>query len=144
MAKGRDWIDQECERWAIIWREVNGLSDPRTAGGFLGALHCTLGARRDLHAGSSTNYRDQHWPEVFVGRSVVVNRAFHSMDPSLREIMVANYVIREPKNRTIRADLMGLSRKAYFDRLGRVKCYVEGALSSVENVYTNTGHPRGI
>ena len=128
MAKGRDWIDQECERWAIIWREVNGLSDPKSAGGFLGSLRCTLGARRDLHAGAKTNTVDQHWPEVYTGVPLVVNRAYWKMSPTLKEILVANYVVREPRNRTTRADLMGISRKTYFERLARAKCYVEGAL----------------
>ena len=132
MATQRDWIDQELERWARIWRELNGYADPRTSAGFLGAMRCTLGARRDLHSGSTTNWQDQHWPEVYTGRSLLVNQAVHRMAKPLQEIVVANYVALVPRNRTVRADLMGLSRKCYFERLGRAKAFVEGALSSRE------------
>lgn len=128
----RDWIDQELEAWARVWREVNGYSDPKLASGFLGALRCTLGERRDLHAGSRSNRLEQHWPEVFTGRELVVNRAVRSMSPSLQQIVAAHYIATVPKNRTLRADLMGLSRKSYFERVRVAKAFIHGALVTAD------------
>lgn len=145
MAKGRDQVDQLCEKWARVYRELAGLTSPKTASGFIGALRCTLAARRDLHAGATSTGRvERHFPEVFVGDALLVNLAFRRMPPTLQEIMVAHYVVLEPRNKTVRAELMGLSRNTYWERVGRAKTFIDGALAISENVRTFSGRFGGI
>jgi hypothetical protein len=137
MARRRDAVDQACEEWARVKRELLGLTQPALARGFLGPLRCTLAARRDLHHGGHGGKVEQQWPEFpFRGRAYVVNQAVNRMAEPLVEIMVAHYVVMEPRDRTTRAELLGLSRRIYWERLGRAKAYVEGALSVFENVRT--------
>ena len=131
MPARRDWIDQECERWAEVARQLAGVSEPRLSRDTLGPLHCTLGARRDLHAGARSVGRvDQHWPEVYTGRALLVNQAFKAMDPELRDVMLVRYVFRTPRSVAARAELLGWGLRAFHERVGRVKAFVEGRLAA--------------
>ena len=137
MAKGKDSTDVACEQWAVRKRELLGVTQLR---GFLGPMRCTLGARRDLHHGSRTERVEQHWPEFpFEPGTLayVVNEAVKRMPDALTEIMVAHYVVLEPRDRGIRAELMGLSRRQYWEKLGRAKAFVQGALA-YDNVRTKS------
>ena len=131
MPARRDWIDQECERWADVARQLMGVSEPRLSREVLGPLSCTLGAHRDLHAGSRSVGRvDQHWPEVYTGRALLVNHAFKAMDPELQRVMVVRYVFRRPKAAAARAELAGWKVRQFNERVGRVKAFVEGRLAA--------------
>ena len=126
----RDRIDLACEQWAQVMRELYGIREPR---GFLGPMRCTLGARRDLHHGARSGIVDQRWPEFPFERAPpeaqVVHRAWQCMDESLREILVANWV-PVGVSRSIRAELMGLSRRNYYDRLNAAKQFLNGYFAS--------------
>lgn len=138
MARGRDSTDALCEDWARIKRQLMGLRKPMTAAEYLGPLRSTLGSRRDLHAGASSPGRvEQHFPEVFTTpEQHLVNAAFKRMSPHLRDVFVAHYVIERPRDKRIRAEIMGISMVTYWKRLSCAKSFVEGACAIVESVRT--------
>jgi hypothetical protein len=138
MGRGRDQIDRLCDEWARVRRELIGLRQPVSAKGYLGAVHCTLGQRRDLHAGARSRGRvEQHFPEVYLpGNEQLVNTAFHRMSPTLAEIMDWHYVLEMPRDKRKRADLMGISPQQYWDRVKRAKTFIEGAVAIVDSVRT--------
>ena len=139
MARGPDRIDRVIEEWAHTRRELLGLSEPMTAAGYLGAVRCTLAARRDLHHGATSGRSEQHFPEVYApGTQQLVNVAFHRMSPTLREILDVHYVVQAPRDKRLRADLMGISRNQYWDRVRHAKLFIEGALAIVESVRTQS------
>ena len=143
MGRGRDQTDVLCEQWARVRRELIGRRRPLTAAGYLGAPHCTLGQRRDLHAGSRSNILSQHFPEVYTGEAAAVNRVFHAMPPVMQDIMDLHYVVQAPRNRAARAELMGISREVYWDRLRVAKAFLEGALALQKSVATLSGENDG-
>jgi hypothetical protein len=73
---------------------------------------------------------DQAWPEVYTGRALLVNHAFHAMDEDLQAVMVIRYVVRRPKSVGARAQLAGWKERAFAERVGRVKAFVEGRLAA--------------
>jgi hypothetical protein len=129
-----DAIDQACEEWARVIRELYGITDPRLSSGFLGPVRCTLAARRDLHHGGRSGRVEQQWPafpfENASPRAQVVHRASQRMSEPLRTILVAHYVPLVPRSRAVRAELLGLGRRVYFERVARVKAFIEGALAA--------------
>lgn len=148
MAQRPDQIDIACDGWAVVMRELLGVSEPNHARGFLGPLRCTLAARRDLHHGARTEKPNQHWPEFpFAGcrpEILTVHAVYKQMPAPLAEILVAHYVILSPRDKRIRAELMGISPKHYWERLGRAKSAVQGALIVSGNLYTQGGSIKGI
>ena len=133
----RDHTDRLIDEWARIRREVLGIKQPLLAKDYLGAPRCTLSSRRDLHAGASSSGRiEQHWPELYVGNSAIVNWLFWRANPSIKEIMDWHWTLEKPRNKGIRAELMGLSRRVYWERVNRARHYVEGGLALVESVRT--------
>lgn len=134
-----DSADVACFEWADVMRELLGVTQPKLARDYLGALRCTLAARRDLHHGQRSGRVDQHFPEfpfAGKGRAATVNAVYRGLTVPLQEILVAHYVALTPRSRTMRADLMGLSMRVYWERLGRAKAAVHGALTIVETVRT--------
>jgi len=137
MARRRDDVDVACEGWAIVMREILGVVEPKLARDYIGALRCTLAARRDLHHGGRGGRVEQHFPEFpFLGTNAVVNAVYRRMGPTLSEILVAHYVVLAPRSKALRADLMGISHREYWSRLSRAKAAVGGALAIVETVCT--------
>ena len=138
--KRLDDVDVACDGWAVVMRELLGLRDPDHARGFLGPLRCTLAARRDLHHGARTEKPEQHWPEFPFARCqpevLTVHHVYKRLDDPLAELLVAHYVILTPRDKRIRAELMGLSPRVYWDRLARAKAAVQGALLVVDTVRT--------
>lgn len=70
------------------------------------------------------------------GTQQLVNTAFHRMSPTLQEILDVHYVVQTPRDKRLRADLMGISRNQYWDRVRSAKLFIEGALAIVESVRT--------
>ena len=137
MGRRRDEIDLLLESWARKRREVLGIRHPLTARDYLGHPRCTLAARRDLHAGSRSNTLDQHWPEYpYTGDLALVNTAVKQMNPTLREIIDWNWTLEVPRDRRMRADLMGISPRSYWERVKHAKSFIAGALAIVESVRT--------
>lgn len=135
MVRRRDGVDQVCEQWAHVRRQLLGLTEPLLAREYLGAIHSTLGQRRDLHAGARSEGRVvQHFPEVYTGNSAVVAAAFRRMSPTLKEIMDWHYVVEQPRSKSVRADLLGISVREYWLRVGRAKAYIDGAFAVVDTV----------
>lgn len=133
----RDAADAACEEWAIPMRELLGLTLPLLASGYIGSLRCTLAARRDLHHGSRSTKVVQHWPEFpFRGRAALVHAVYQRSPEPLQEILVAHYCVTTPRSKGLRADLMGLSTRQYWERVGRAKASVHGALALYETVRT--------
>lgn len=142
-----DDADVACFEWADVMRELLGVTHPKLAKEYLGALRCTLAARRDLHHGQRSGRVEQHWPEfpfAGKGRAATVNAVYRRLQEPLQEILVAHYVALTPRSRSLRADLMGLSTRVYWERLGRAKSAVHGALTIVETVRTVSGSTDGI
>ncbi len=152
MGRREDQIDVACKAWAVHRRQLLGLSMPSTSRGYVGALRCTLAARRDLHAGAKSNFANQqHWPEFPYppGDPSLVNTVFKRMPEALQEIMDVHFTVLEPRDKRIRADLLGLSLNVYWDRVARAKERVAGAFDlraevSRESVSTLSDDFRGI
>lgn len=142
----RDHIDAWCEHWAEAVREHFVRTAPKRSSDVLGSVHCTLAARRDLHHGGHSHGRvEQHWPEFpFVGDNAVVNTVYKHLPEALQEVMVVRYVILSPRDQRVRADLMGLSWRTYWDRVARIKATVQGAFVIVETVRTPDPRPSAI
>jgi len=123
-----DSIDLVCQRWAEERRRILGIEEPRKSSQYLGAVRCTLAARRDLHAGAmSVGKVDQHWPEVYEGDAAKVNEAFWKMAPELKTVMDVHYVARAPIS--IKADALAMSESKYWQRVNWVRAFVEGWLA---------------
>lgn len=145
MGKKRDEIDLLLEAWAQKRRELLGIRHPLTASEYLGNPRCTLGARRDLHHGARSNRLEQHWPEFpFTGTLFLVNLAVKRMKPTGREIIDWHWTLEVPRDRRLRADLMGISPTHYWSRVARAKEFVAGYLASAEGVRTESPQDRGI
>jgi hypothetical protein len=128
----RDTIDALCESWAAAYREAFVKRYPTQSKDVLGSVHCTLAARRDLHHGSRSGRVEQQWPEFpFRGDDAMVNAVYKHLPEPLQEVMVVRYVVLRPRDQRVRADLMGLSWRVWYDRVGRVKSAVDGALAIV-------------
>lgn len=134
--RSQDSVDLACFQWARVRRELEGLKEPQHAHDYLGAVRCTLGQRRDLHAGARSDGRlDQHFPEVYPpGLPTQVNKAFKKMPEPLQDVMCWHYVLEAPRSRSLRARLVGISPRAYWERVGRAKDFVGGYLAAVESV----------
>ena len=130
MAKHRDSIDAVCEQWAATRRELLGLTNPRFASQYLGAVRCTLAERRDLHHGSSSGRIEQHFPEVYTGLAFVVNQAFKRMHPALADVFDLHYGCTGPTHTKWQA--LGIGRRSYWERVGRAKERVEGWLECTD------------
>ena len=140
----RDSTDRIIEEWARVRRELVGIKHPLKSSEYLGPMKCTLGQRRDLHAGARSNGIEQQWPEFpYQGLSRDVNKLFWAATPVFKEMMDWHWVLLVPRNKSVRADLMGLSRRVYWDRVARTKAYIEGGLvmCGQESVRTLDGIP---
>jgi hypothetical protein len=127
--KRQDAIDVACQEWARARRKMLGLEDSRLSSEVIGPLRCTLGARRDLHAGAKSEGRvEQHWPEVYGSETALeVARAYRQMGEMLRSVLDAHYVARGPVD--AKADALAMSRARYFSTLNMAKAFVEGWLA---------------
>jgi len=146
VARRRDQIDLLLEAWATRRRELVGIRHPLTAREYLGAVKCTLGARRDLHHGSRSGKVEQAWPEFpYTGDLYLVNLAVKRMPPTLAEIVDWHWTLAVPRDKRLRADLMGISPDQYWKRVARAKEFVAGALAvASENDATFLTARRGI
>lgn len=138
MARRRDAIDLLMESWARVRRQLLGIHKPLTAREYLGSPRCTLASRRDLHAGARSEGRiEQHWPEFpFTGDLFIVNWAVKRMPDDLRQICDWHWTLEQPRDRRQRAELMGISKTVYWERVGRAKDRVAGVLDGSQM----TGH----
>jgi hypothetical protein len=117
--------------WAKVRREILGITEMRkpTARDYLGPMGCTLGNVKDTWDGAgSFTASMQRFPEVYCGELFHVNRAFHHMAPTLREIMDAHYVHIAPVK--LKHDRLGIKWSEYWSRVGRVKAFVEAWIAS--------------
>src|SRR5574343_1237260 len=138
-----DAVDVACEGWAVVMRELLGLTQPKLARDYLGAVRCTLAARRDLHHGQTSGRIEQHFPEFpFGGTAAAVNEVYKRLAELLQESLVAHYVATSPRSKPLRADLMGLSVRVYWERVGRAKASVEGGLAIISSVRTRSEERR--
>ena len=126
MRRRKDGTDYMLENWAAYRRELLGLQAPV---GMIGALRCTLAARRDLHHGSRTNRVVQSFPEVYPPELHPVNRAVRAASPTLQEIADWHYCLKDAPAK-IKAERMGLEPAAYWNRVARLKEHVDRYLVS--------------
>jgi hypothetical protein len=130
MARKRDAIDESCEEWARVQRELQAGAECIT---YLGRPRCTLSERRDLHHGSSSAGNvTQHFPEVHTDKGWAVSRAYQHMSLSLREILFVHYAVPAPVK--VKIERLGIGPRMYWDRLARAKAYVDGWLASIADV----------
>jgi hypothetical protein len=126
-----EYVDALCREWGVVRRQLMGFDDPRRAREYIGAVRCTLGERRDLHAGSRSNKLDIHWPEVYEGRARLVNAAFQALDPYKRIVMDLQYAAHKT-DPSVKADLLRISVRAYWNRVSDVRQFVDGFLAAIE------------
>jgi hypothetical protein len=144
----KDQTDRVIEEWAAIRREVVGIKHPLRSSDYIGMPRSTLGSRGDLHAGARSVGRvEQNWPPFPYERSAtaaMVNWLFWQATPTLKEIFDWHWTLTVPRDKRMRADLMGISSNEYWKRVARVKAYVEGGLAICESVRTLSASGRGI
>lgn len=133
MARQRDQIDYLCDQWAKVRRELVGLRQPLRASQYIGSIRSTFADVRDHRGGgvAQTN-ATQFYPELYTGDALLVNRVYKRMPPPLKEIMDLHYVVEEPHSKQLRAEFVGLSRTAYWERVRSAKDRIAGALCVIE------------
>jgi hypothetical protein len=125
-----DAIDLACAEWARKRRLVKGLDQPQTARQFLGAIRCTLGQRRDLHAGArSEGQMVQEFPEVYEDAELDVHRAYMAAKQLTRVMMDVHYVAAGSPG--YKADWLCISNQTYWRRVAIMKGYLEGFLQNL-------------
>jgi hypothetical protein len=124
------YIDVICKEWGRVRRQLLGFDDPKLAKEYIGAMRCTLAERRDLHAGSRSTKLDIQWPEVYEGRSRLVNAAFKSLDPYYKIIMDLHYAAHVAP--TVKADMLSIDTRTYWRKVADVRQYVDGFLAAVD------------
>jgi DNA-directed RNA polymerase specialized sigma24 family protein len=102
-----------------------GLDEALTAREFLGAIRCTLGQRRDLHAGSRSDGKVvQEFPEVWTTQHAYrVALAFHRLRVELRDVLLVHYVAKAPI--ALKCDALAVSQRTYWARLAQARNAVE-------------------
>ena len=129
MPRCRHAIDSVCEEWARTRRQLLGLSNPRTQSEFIGAMRCSLGNVQRHHDGAgSYTTREQHFPELYQGDALLVNLAFKRMPLEMRTYMDLHFTLG--RGATVRAELLGLTVRSYWERVGRCRTFVEGYFAS--------------
>lgn len=123
-------IDVICREWAKVRRQLLGVDEPVKASEYVGAVKCTLGQRRDLHAGARTNAVDQNWPEVYVGEPRLVNEAYHAMRPELKVVMEVHYLAHAPSD--VKAEALYMSPDTYWRNVRDAQSFVEGWLARTD------------
>ena len=121
-----DAIDLACRAWADKRRLALGLDDPREAREYLGAIRCTLGQRRDLHAGSTSYGRvEQHWPECYCedDGSLAVYRAYRNARLEMKRILDIHYLIHLPAK--VKAETLAMSEAKYWRQVELARTFVE-------------------
>jgi hypothetical protein len=128
--RGDDALEQILKEWGRQRRVVLGLDAPKFRSQHLGYPTCTLDQIRFLRdgAGGATTRRKQHFPEVYTGNAVAVNRAFHRLAYPLRLVFDAHYVAHAPVS--LKAEALALSIKTYFARLNQARAFVDGFIAS--------------
>lgn len=127
--RGKDLIDQLCERWASVRRKVLGITETIKSSEVLGSPHCTM-AEKQILTGTSGNV-NQHFPEVYVGDNLVIHRAFRSMPYQVAKVFEVHYIIRAPQRE--KAEALGLSQSEYSQRKAIAKHIVESFLNAEKN-----------
>ena len=124
MPIGYDATDLVCYQWARVRRKLLGLDSPTVAREFLGALRCSLGNVQRHHDGAgSFTAREQQFPEVYTGDALLVNRAFKRMPPPLASLLDLHYTLG--RGAMQRAELLGIPKRRYLERLRAAKRCVE-------------------
>lgn len=87
-----------------------------------------MGQLTEMRDGSGRGTaRKQHWPEVYVGMSLVVQQIVKTMPFDLRQLMDLHYVWREIPVRLKLVEL-GISRAQYFTAVASLKSFLYGAM----------------
>jgi hypothetical protein len=126
----RDEIDQWGVEWARQRRIALGIIpgdkiEPRER---LGKLRCTLGQIQKERVGAGEGHRRNHdFPEVYVGISLLVHRAYMAMPGNLRVVMHLQYVWREiPVEEKIKE--IGIKKTQYWADVAAMKSFLHGAV----------------
>lgn len=135
-----DWVDLACRAWATQRRKTLGLDEldrerdgklvgkGAPASEYLGAIRCTLAARRDLPAFAASGKVEQHFPEVYTGEALMVHRAYVAMRVELKAVMDAHYIARAPVD--MKAEALAVSIPTYWVMVREAKAFVEGKLTT--------------
>lgn len=120
-----DSTDLACREWARDKRRMLGLDETLTAREYLGAIRCTLGQRRDLHAGSRSDGKVvQQFPEVWSSAEAQrVSMAFSRLRVELRDVLLVHYVARAPIG--LKVEALNVSSRTYWSRLAQARNAVE-------------------
>jgi hypothetical protein len=124
-------LDSLLEPWGRRRRELLGITDAITAASCLGPSGSTLGALLDerVAAGSGSGL-GRHFPEVYTGRLLAVNRAWKSATEAERLAIDVWYVWPgkiEPKR-----ELLGWSEQRFRETLASARGHIGGWLAAHE------------
>lgn len=127
-----DAVEQACRAWGAERRKLLGLEDEIRTNRILGAIRSTLSDLRRLQdgAGHDGGKIEQHWPEVYVGDLLLVNRAWHALSPELKQVMDQHYAYRGGVE--LKADRLNVSRTTYLERVGRMRAAVRSVIAVLD------------
>jgi hypothetical protein len=118
-----------CSGWAQTRRKIHGIVEGAMLepSERLGKLACTLGRIKEEAEGAATaGLVNQNWPEVYVGLSLLVHRAWYTMpNQQWRLVMDAHYVWREIPVR-LKAPVIPIAIRDFWNRLDLLKAYIAG------------------
>ena len=102
-----------------------GLDPHLTAREYVGPVRCTLGQRRDLHAGSRSDGKVvQEFPEVWTTQQAQrVAMAYHRLRMELRDVLTVHYVGKGPV--PMKCQVLSVSERTYWSRLAQARNAVE-------------------
>jgi hypothetical protein len=132
------WVRLACKRWGEtkrrIWSGADWCGNPD---GYASSL---LGRIRDERGGAAPNGVTQHWPEVFRGDGLAVQRAIHGLPEDPYDALHVKYVFdpRAELSAQEKAALLGLKERAYWESVGRAEYWIYARLDSKSHARAET------
>lgn len=126
-----DWIRRACALWGRQKRRIWAGMDWH--GNIDGYAQSLLGRIKEERDGASSSQVRQHWPEVFTGDGLDVQRSLDGLGEVPRAALHFRYVWDPDWNVTIadKAAYLGVGRTEYFELIARAESYMHGRLEVI-------------
>jgi hypothetical protein len=124
-----EWVRQACRRWGRQKRRIWSGTDWH--GNLDGYAESLLGRIRDEREGAGQGMRAQHWPEVYWGDGLDVQRALIGM-PERQFYALHLHYVWDPRwgiTAARKASYMGIGRSEYFELVDRAETWVHARLT---------------
>lgn len=126
------WIIRACALWGRQKRRIWVGKDWH--GNVDGYAQSLLGRIKEERDGASSSQVNQHWPEVFTGDGLDVQRCLGGLAEAPRAALHFRYVWDPEWNVTIatKASYLGVKRTEYFQLIARGESYLHGRLETIQ------------